>query len=118
MNPRKLSTQKELIGNNPQQVLSAEELTTTNHLYPFNSTRQEIEHKFKNHIQEELKLGSVVSYVENKTVPLLRSYRYKEAFAFVMDFLRRFDADSDDYVFDPFSGLGTTMYTSMISFLS
>ncbi|MCK4735275.1 MAG: hypothetical protein KAT65_22675 [Methanophagales archaeon] len=94
MNPRKLSTQKELIGNNPQQVLSAEELTTTNHLYPFNSTRQEIEHKFKNHIQEELKLGSVVSYVENKTVPLLRSYRYKEAFAFVMDFLRRFEADS------------------------
>ena len=31
-----------------------------------------------------------------------------------MDFLRRFEADSDDYVFDPFSGLGTTMCTSMI----
>jgi len=31
-----------------------------------------------------------------------------------MDFLSRFEADSDDYVFDPFSGLGTTMYTSMI----
>jgi hypothetical protein len=62
----------------------------------------------------------VVSYVGNKTVPFLRLYRYKEAFAFdfVMDFLRRFEADSDDYVFDPFSGLGTTMFTSMISFLS
>jgi len=31
-----------------------------------------------------------------------------------MDFLRRFETNSDDYVFDPFSGLGTTLYTSMI----
>ena len=112
--------QKELTGNNPQQMLFTEELTTTKPLYPSNSTRQEIEHKFKNIIHEELKLGYVVSYVGNKTAPFLRIYRYKEAFAFdfVMDFLRRFEADSDDYVFDPFSGLGTTMYTSMISFLS
>ncbi len=36
----------------------------------------------------------MVSYVGNKTVPLLRLYRYKEAFAFVMDFLRRIEADS------------------------
>ncbi len=58
----------------------------------------------------------MVSYVGNKNIPFLRIYRYKEAFAFdfVMDFLRRFEADSDDYVFDPFSGLGTTMCTSMI----
>ena len=118
MNMRKISKQKELTANNPQQMLFAEELTTPKPLYPPNSTRQELEHKFKNHIPEELKLGSVVSYMENKTVPLLRSYRYKEAFAFVMNFLRRFKANSDDYVFDPFSGLGTTMYTSMISFLS
>ena len=53
--------QKELTGNNPQQILFAEELTTTKTLYPPNSTRQEIEHKFKIHIHEELKLGSVVS---------------------------------------------------------
>jgi len=40
----------------------------------------------------------------------------QEAFAlnFVKDFLKRFGANSDDYVFDPFSGLGTTMFTSMI----
>ena len=31
-----------------------------------------------------------------------------------MDFLSRFEADSNDYVFDPFPGLGTTMCTSMI----
>ena len=86
--------QKELTGNLPQQMLSAEELATTKPRYPPNSTRQELEHKFKNQIHEELKLGSEVSYVGNKTVPLLRSYKYKEAFAFVMDFLRQFEADS------------------------
>jgi hypothetical protein len=115
---RKIPMQKELTGNHPQQMLFAEELTTAKPLYPPNTTRQELEHKFKNCMHEELKLGSVVSYVVNKIVPFLRIYRYKEAFAFVMAFLRRFEANSDDYVFDPFSGLGTTMYTSMISFLS
>jgi len=118
MNRKKILKQKELTDNNLQQMLFAEEPPTTKFLYPTNTTRQEIEHKFKNLIHEELKLGSVVSYVGNKTVPLLRLYKYKEAFAFVMAFLRRFEANSDDYVFDPFSGLGTTMYTSMISFLS
>ena len=66
VNQKKLSTQKELIANNPQQMLFAEELTTTNPLNPPNSTRQEIEHKLKNFIHEDLKLGSVVSYVGNK----------------------------------------------------
>jgi len=94
VNHKTLSTQKELTGNKPQQMLFAEELTTTKSLYPPNTTSQEIEHKFKNFMHEELKLGSVVSYVGNKTGPLLRLYRYKEAFAFVMDFLRRFEADS------------------------
>jgi hypothetical protein len=117
MNRKKIAMQKLLTANNPQQMLFAEELTTTNPLNPSNTTRQELEHKFKNLIHEELKLGSLVSYVGNKKVPFLRIYRYKEAFAFdfVMDFLRRFEANSDDYVFDPFSGLGTAMYTSMIS---
>ena len=88
--------QKELTGNLPQQMLSAEELATTKPRYPPNSTRQALEHKFKNRIHEELKLCSVASYVGNKTVPLLRSYRYKEVFAFdfVMNFLRRFKANS------------------------
>jgi hypothetical protein len=93
-NQKKISMQKELTGNSPQQMLFAEEPPTTKLLYPTNTTRQELEHKSKNHIQEELKLGSVVSYAGNKTAPFLRIYRYKEAFAFVMDFLRRFKADS------------------------
>lgn len=93
MNLRTIAIQKELTDNNHQQMLSAKEPPTRKFLYPTNSTRQEIEHKFKNCIHEELKLGSEVSYVGNKTVPFLRSYRYKEAFAFVMDFLRRLKAD-------------------------
>ena len=84
----------ELTANNPQQMLFTKELATTKPRYPPNTTRQEIEHKFKNIIHEDLKLGSVVSYVGNKTVPFLRIYRYKEAFAFVIGFLRRFEADS------------------------
>ena len=86
-------------------------------LYPPNSKRQEIEGKFRNIIHEELNLSSLVSYVGNKKLPFLRIYKYKEAFAFnfVRDFLTRFQANSDDYVFDPFSGLGTTVFTSMLN---
>jgi len=89
---------------------------TATSLYPSGSIREEIEKKFRNIMREELELGSLVSYVGNKNIPFLRIYRYKEAFAFnfVKDFLKRFQADSDDYVFDPFSGLGTTMFTSML----
>ena len=116
MSIRKIAMQKELTGNNPQQILFTEKIPTIKTLYHPDSTRQKLEHKFKNPIHKELKLGSLVSYVGNKNIPFLRIYRYKEAFVFdfVMDFLRRFEADSDDYVFDPFSGLGTTMCTSMI----
>ena len=71
MNLRKVSMQKELISSNPQQILFAEQLTTIKTLYPPDSTRQEIENKFKNLIHEELKLGSVVSYVGNKNVSFI-----------------------------------------------
>jgi len=118
MNLGKISKQKKLMGNNSQQTLFAiEPAIMMESPYPSGSKRDEIEGKFKNTIHEELRLGSLVSYVGNKNIPLLRIYKYKEAFAFnfVKDFLRRFEADSDDYVFDPFSGLGTTMFTSMLS---
>ena len=80
-------------------------------------SRQELEEKFKDIMHEESKLGSFVSYVGNKKIPFLRIYKYKEAFSFnlVKEFLKRFEADSNDYVFDPFSGLGTTSFTSMLS---
>lgn len=61
MSLRKISMQKELTANNPQQMLFAEEIAQIKTLYPPDSKRKEKEHKFKIHIHEELKLGSVVS---------------------------------------------------------
>lgn len=81
MGLRKVAIQKELTGNHPQQMLFAEELTTTKSLYPTNSTRQELEHKFKNLIHEELKLGSVVSYVGTKIVVICPSLPHYEEFS-------------------------------------
>jgi hypothetical protein len=81
MNQRKIATPKELTGNLPQQMLSAEELTTTTPLYSSNSIHQALEHKFKNHIHEELKLGSVVSYVRNKIVVICPSLSHYEEFS-------------------------------------
>lgn len=77
--------------------------------------RERIERKFAPLIQEELRLGQMVSYVRNKDVPILRLYRYKEAFAFrfVQEFIRRFQLNSDDYLFDPFCGMGTTLFAAM-----
>ena len=66
MGLRKVATQKELTGNHPQQMLFTEELTTVKTLYLTNTTLQEIDHKFKNFIHEELTLGPIVSYVKNK----------------------------------------------------
>lgn len=85
-------------------------------LYSLGSDRQKIEDKFKEFINEELALSTVVSYIGNKNIPILRLYRYKEAFAFsfIKDFLKRFKLTLDDYVFDPFAGMGTTLFTSML----
>ena len=69
MRQKKILNQKELTGNNPQQMLFAEEITTVKTLYPPDSKREKIEHKFKNLVHEELKLGSLVSYVGNKNIP-------------------------------------------------
>ena len=78
--------------------------------------RHLIESRFQPLMVENLNLGRLVSYVANKKVPFLRLYRYKEAFstALVDHFLDRFGATTDDRVFDPFSGLGTTLFTAMM----
>nr|BAL54859.1 N(4)- cytosine-specific methyltransferase BsoBI [uncultured Acetothermia bacterium]BAL57947.1 N(4)- cytosine-specific methyltransferase BsoBI [uncultured Acetothermia bacterium]BAL58561.1 N(4)- cytosine-specific methyltransferase BsoBI [Candidatus Acetothermum autotrophicum] len=77
--------------------------------------RERIEKKFAPLIREELQLGQIVSYVGNKDVPILRLYRYKEAFAFrfVQEFIRRFQLNTNDYLFDPFCGMGTTLFAAM-----
>jgi len=76
--------------------------------------RQYLESKFAHLLREELSLASLVSYVGNKNVPVLRLYRYKEAFAcsFVEKFISRFGLNDKDYLFDPFCGMGTTLFTA------
>lgn len=85
-------------------------------LYPPLSRREVIETKFRDFIHDEPHFNSSVSFVGNKKIPILRLYRYKEAFAygFVEQFLKRLDINADDYVFDPFAGMGTTLFTSML----
>ena len=95
-------------------MLFAEQLEGTP--YPKGSVRERLEAKFRGRMREELGLRKAVSYVGNRGVPFLRLYRYKEAFSFnlVREFLSRFGADREDYVLDPFAGLGTTLFTSML----
>lgn len=76
--------------------------------------RQRLEDKFAHLLREELALGTLVSYVGNRDVPALGLYRYKEAFAFrlVEEFISRFGLSEKDYLFDPFCGMGTTLFTA------
>jgi site-specific DNA-methyltransferase (cytosine-N4-specific) len=78
--------------------------------------RQYLEEKYMSKIREDFSFGRVVSFVGNKCIPLLRLYRFKEAFAFdfVTRMLNYFKANKEDYIFDPFVGMGTTTYVSML----
>ena len=81
-----------------------------------NTQRQGLESRFQDLMVEDLDLGRLVSYVANKKVPFLRLYRFKEAFSttLVDYFLDYFSATTNDRVFDPFAGLGTTLFTAMM----
>ena len=85
-------------------------------LYPPRSDRLRLEKKYHSLIREDLTLNRIVSFVGNKTIPFLRLYRYKEAFAFdfVQRFLKYFNLTSNDYVLDPYVGMGTTCFASML----
>ncbi len=76
--------------------------------------RDRLEDKFASRLREELQLASLVSYVGNKEIPVLRLYRYKEAFAFrfVEEFISRLNLGENDYLFDPFCGMGTTLFAA------
>jgi hypothetical protein len=76
--------------------------------------RRRIEEKFAPLMREELRLGRLVAYGGNKEIPLLRLYRYKEAFAFafVKEFFDCFGLTAEDYLFEPFCGMGTTLFTA------
>jgi hypothetical protein len=76
--------------------------------------RNRLEDKFASRLREEPQLANLVSYVGNKGIPVLRLYRYKEAFAFsfVEEFISRFGLSEKDYIFDPFCGMGTTLFAA------
>ena len=73
-----------------------------------------LEEKYAARLREELRLTNIVSYVANKGLPVLRLYRYKEAFAFrfIEEFISRFELNEKDFIFDPFCGMGTTLFAS------
>ena len=74
------------------------------------------EAKYRSIMHENLKLSRLVSYVGNKSVPLLRLFRYKEAFSLelVNYLLDKLGANESDLVYDPFSGMGTTLFGAML----
>lgn len=78
--------------------------------------RISIEKKYHHLMEENPKLARLVSYVGNKPIPILRLYRFKEAFSLglVNHFLDRFKASPGDLVFDPFAGMGTTLFGAML----
>lgn len=79
--------------------------------------RNQLENKYKNRLQDNLKIGTLVSYQGNKNLPILRLFRYKEAFSyqFVQDFFNQYKISKKDFVFDPFCGMGTTLFTACIN---
>lgn len=86
-------------------------------IFPPDSARRELEGKYRPLLHDAFHLGPKISYVGNKKVPLLRLYRFKEAFSlsFVQGFIRHFGLGSGDYVFDPFAGMGTTLLASKLN---
>ncbi len=78
--------------------------------------RTRLERKYQRLISREPRLGKVVSYVTNRKMPVLRLFKFKEAFAleFVTHFIKRFGLSFQDYVFDPFAGMGTTLFAAML----
>lgn len=80
------------------------------------SQRLWLEEKFRTRIRDAPFLGPLVAYVPNKCVPLLRLYRFKEAFSLplVEYFLSKFQATKDDYLLDPFAGMGSSLFAAML----
>ena len=65
-------------------------------------------------MQERMDLKNKISYVGNKSLPLLRLFRYKEAFslAFVQQMIDELKLSDLDLILDPFCGMGTTLFGS------
>lgn len=73
-----------------------------------------LESKYGSLLEERLGWRSLVSYVGNRKEPVLRWFRYKESFSaeLVRRLIAEFGLNEKDFILDPFSGLGTTLYTA------
>lgn len=73
-----------------------------------------LEQKYSALLEERLTWRSLVSYVGNRNEPVLRWFRYKESFSaeLVRRLISEFGLNEKDFILDPFSGLGTTLYTA------
>jgi hypothetical protein len=71
-------------------------------------------------MQEKLELRNTISYVGNKNLPLLRLFRYKEAFSFtfVEQVISELKLSNSDLILDPFCGMGTTLFASSLNGIS
>lgn len=80
------------------------------------SAREALERRYRNLMKEALHWSPLVSYIGNKQVPLLRLYRFKEAFSLTLalELVQRFRLTPDDLLLDPFCGMGTTLFAGMI----
>jgi len=76
--------------------------------------RHALEQKYAILMQERFDLAGSVSYNGNKQIPLMRLYRYKEAFAFnlVQHVIKLLALSESDFILDPFCGMGTTLFTA------
>lgn len=75
-----------------------------------------LEQKYEDRFVDAGNLNKLVTYHGNKETPFLSIYRYKEAFSFqLVDMILRNFEDEDLTVFDPYSGMGTTLFASAVN---
>jgi len=74
--------------------------------------RKSLEREYSKFLREDLSLRNEVSYVGNKREPVLRWFRFKEAFSgnLVRRLVAKLILDRDSCVLDPFCGIGTTLF--------
>ena len=96
--------------------LMLDELIKPSNLGVAASERTRLEYKYAGLLKDAPYLAPLVTYVPNKRLPLLRLYRFKEAFSasLVEYLLKKFEATKDDYLLDPFAGMGTSLLVSAL----
>ena len=67
--------------------------------------------EFNVNIEERLDLGSLVTFVPNKKIPIYNWFYFKEGFSrdFVHLIINLFKLDNSQWILDPFLGVGTTL---------